>query len=162
MIENILLESQEGGANYRINWQSHFSILRAPGALNTENTVRANACGRAKSNKKKRQTDKQADRWKKRRKGVLSESINAHGNRYSIFLALRNFFSFLWQVAIIQPTLPINRSIHSPCNTRESAQAHARAQKSSAIRSHTLHCGSELPRVETEVLGHSLVCSLVR
>ena len=29
-----------GGANYRVKWQSHFSILRAPGALNTENTVR--------------------------------------------------------------------------------------------------------------------------
>ena len=28
-----------GGANYRVKWQSYFSILRAPGALNTENTV---------------------------------------------------------------------------------------------------------------------------
>ena len=28
-----------GGANYRVKWQSCFSILRAPGALNTENTV---------------------------------------------------------------------------------------------------------------------------
>ena len=39
MIKNISLEQQEGGANYRVKWQSHFSILRAPGALNTENTV---------------------------------------------------------------------------------------------------------------------------
>ena len=29
-----------GGANYRVKW-SHFYILRAPGAVNTENTVKA-------------------------------------------------------------------------------------------------------------------------
>ena len=28
-----------GGANHRVKWQSHFSILRVAGALNTENTV---------------------------------------------------------------------------------------------------------------------------
>ena len=28
-----------GGANYRVKWQSDFLILRAPRALNTENTV---------------------------------------------------------------------------------------------------------------------------
>ena len=39
MIKDISLERQEGGVNYRVKWQSHFSILRAPRALNTENTV---------------------------------------------------------------------------------------------------------------------------
>ena len=39
MIKNISLELQEGGANYRVKWPCHFFILRAPGALNTENTV---------------------------------------------------------------------------------------------------------------------------
>ena len=39
MNENTSLEWQEGGAYYRVKWQSHFFILRAPGALNTENTV---------------------------------------------------------------------------------------------------------------------------
>ena len=39
MVKDISLELQEGGANYRVKWQCYFSILRAPGALMTENTV---------------------------------------------------------------------------------------------------------------------------
>ena len=39
MIKNTSFDLREGGANYRVKWQSHFSVLRAPRALNTENTV---------------------------------------------------------------------------------------------------------------------------
>ena len=44
MIEKPFLEWQEGGANYRLKWQSYFSILRALGALYTENTVSQSSC----------------------------------------------------------------------------------------------------------------------